>query len=118
RDDGCLFVDGQRIESYRLGRRDQDAQRPGRRNDRVRGNAGEHVAREAHVLGGEKTAAARVIREFPRLLRDPRDHGSEYQVEASALQRTRLVVQAAHVALEQRVEQLLAEGQQLSVVRQ
>ena len=73
----------------------------------VRRNVRQHVADEMDLFGGEKAAASRVVGELPGLFGDPRHHRRQHEVEPpAALARARLVVQPAHVALQQGLEQL------------
>ena len=110
-----FLVDRQLPEADRLRRRHQDAQRPLALDDRIGGDVGQHVADEVNLLGRQEALPAGVVGELPRLLADPRDHRRQHQIElAAALPRARLVVEPAHVALEQRLEEMAAEFHHLA----
>ena len=104
-----------RAVSDGLSRGDQDSQRSGARIDLVGGNTGQNIAREAHLFGREEALPPRVVGELPGLFSDPGNHRGEDEIELAALPRARFVVQAADVALKQRIEQLFAEGDHVFV---
>ena len=83
---------------------------PSRRTIGSAGTLRQDIADEVDLFGREEARSPGVVGKLPRLLGDPRDHRRQHEIEAAPpLARARLVIEAPHVTLKQRLEELAAE---------